>query len=527
MRRYKGLDNRKKVIKSFGLYLVGISLVACSHFSLIYLQSSLNVENGLGATCLTIVYSTALVSGLIICPIFLKFFSVRNGMILYDITALIYCAANFYPEYYTLVPASILVGFGKSLFWICSGTFVVYYAKLFQTLGKPGTENNTSTINGLVLSGIYAAQVVGNLVSFLVFREEDQSTTTGSSNKTTWETQSATVTQTIYNFKVSDVCAAKDCQNPEITERILSRYVPPQQTKVYIVMSVYLGITLIGLILHVFVVPSDHNEVTLEKKINSYDNKAFSEIKKTDFTNKNTVRDNMKTDREKFREETDVSPRSKIKDKCYEVLDELKLTFKHYVNRQQLLLMWLQIHGGMNRSFLSGEITRAYVSCIFGVAEVGVCMAIYGASTFLTALVNGKISAIYGRKIITIAGFLFNLGVYCFCLLWVPDEYSESWIAFVLLFFYGIVDGLWQPLTTGSVAVFFPENSKRAFACWQLCTSISFVIQFSWSTSLCVNAKIYVLLATLCIGVTTQIIAEYRRARELKGNIYNVQVTAL
>jgi len=56
--------------------------------------------------------------------------------------------------------------------------------------------------------------------------------------------------------------------------------------------------------------------------------------------------------------------------KIQTVTREITATLKQFIEPNQLLLMGLQFFGGFNKSFQFGDLTRAYTSCVYGVAQV-------------------------------------------------------------------------------------------------------------------------------------------------------------
>ena len=46
-------------------------------------------------------------------------------------------------------------------------------------------------------------------------------------------------------------------------------------------------------------------------------------------------------------------------------------------------------------------------------------------------------------------------------------------------------------------------EKKAAFVCWFVWSGIGMMIQYSWSTSVCVRQKIYVMFATLTFATIT------------------------
>lgn len=62
---------------------------------------------------------------------------------------------------------------------------------------------------------------------------------------------------------------------------------------------------------------------------------------------------------------------------------------------------------------------------------------------------------------------------------------------------------------TALYGVLFPRNKEAAFANYRMWESLGFVIAFAYSTFLCLEYKIYILLTVLVLTVITYPIVEY------------------
>ena len=100
------------------------------------LQSSINSIQGLGLVTLSLVYGMFILSGFI-TPGFLKLFGTKYSLLFGCICHLIYNLSNYYPSWYTLVPASILIGFTADPIWAAANSHVAQVAiTAAQSLGK-------------------------------------------------------------------------------------------------------------------------------------------------------------------------------------------------------------------------------------------------------------------------------------------------------------------------------------------------------------------------------------------------------
>lgn len=65
--------------------------------------------------------------------------------------------------------------------------------------------------------------------------------------------------------------------------------------------------------------------------------------------------------------------------------------------------------------------------------------------------------------------------------------------------------------------VLFEKNKEAAFANYRLWEALGFVIAFGYSTFLCVNVKLCILLGVLCLTMVAYGIVEYLEAKNLTG----------
>jgi len=55
---------------------------------------------------------------------------------------------------------------------------------------------------------------------------------------------------------ISKICAANDCQDPEITKENISKYQPPTETIRFITIAVLMGFGFTGIMLHTIILPN-------------------------------------------------------------------------------------------------------------------------------------------------------------------------------------------------------------------------------------------------------------------------------
>lgn len=69
-------------------------------------------------------------------------------------------------------------------------------------------------------------------------------------------------------------------------------------------------------------------------------------------------------------------------------------------------------------------------------------------------------------------------------------------------------------LLTVLYGVLFEKNKEAAFANYRLWESLGFVIAFGYSSFLCVNVKLYILLGVLSLAMLAYGAVEYLEARK-------------
>ena len=72
---------------------------------------------------------------------------------------------------------------------------------------------------------------------------------------------------------------------------------------------------------------------------------------------------------------------------------------------------------------------------------------------------------------------------------------------------------------TAFYGVIFPAEEEAAFSNYRLWESIGFIIAYAYSTSICVDAKLYVLIGVLAAGMAGYLIIEVREHRQSKNEI--------
>lgn len=108
----KKFAKKKRLIILKNVLLVGGSwiLLFTAYQSIANLQSSLNSDSGLGTASLSAIYVSLIVSSLVLPTTMMQKIGIKWTIVLSQCAFILYIAANMYAEYYTLIPAAIILG---------------------------------------------------------------------------------------------------------------------------------------------------------------------------------------------------------------------------------------------------------------------------------------------------------------------------------------------------------------------------------------------------------------------------------
>lgn len=142
------------------------------------LESTINTEEDLGTTSLGILYLSFTCCSLV-ASVVVRGLGSKNALVLGTTGYWLFIAANLKPTWYTMVPASLYMGFAASIIWVGQGTYLTSIAR--------GHARDYNLHEGPVIGnfngefwGMFAShQFVGNLISLALLRDGKEGSTTG------------------------------------------------------------------------------------------------------------------------------------------------------------------------------------------------------------------------------------------------------------------------------------------------------------------------------------------------------------
>lgn len=243
---------KKQAYKSLLLLSVSFQIVFTAYLALQNLQSSLNQEAGLGTVSLSVLYACIILSGTL-APVCISKIGAKWSLVASWVTYCLYTAANFYPRWETLVPASVLVGTLAGPLWTSQSVYLTHQAYVYADASGEASSAVLSKFNGIFFTLFETTQITGNLISSLVLKQESDSGVTSFPLNVT-------------SANVSLTCGADDCP----TSANATAIEEPPTYVVYTLLGVFLALDLIGLVMTIAFLPplnrkSAHQEPSVLK----------------------------------------------------------------------------------------------------------------------------------------------------------------------------------------------------------------------------------------------------------------------
>nr|XP_020471040.1 protein unc-93 homolog A [Monopterus albus]XP_020471041.1 protein unc-93 homolog A [Monopterus albus] len=187
-------------------------------------------------------------------------------------------------------------------------------------------------------------------------------------------------------------------------------------------------------------------------------------------------------------------------------------TFRLLKDWRLVTLIPLTMYSGFEQSFLAGEYTKNYVTCALGIHFVGFVMMCFGASNSVCSFLFGRLARYTGRAALFLWAALANFACIIALLYWRPHP-DQLPVFFVFPALWGMADAIWQTQTNALYGILFPRDKEAAFANYRMWESLGFVIAFAYSTFLCLEYKLYIVLAVLLLTCITYPIVELHEHR--------------
>ncbi|XP_075059590.1 protein unc-93 homolog A-like [Mixophyes fleayi] len=219
-----------RYLKNILVVSFGFLLLFTAFGGLQSLQSSLNADEGLGVASLSIIYGALIISSMFIPPIMIKKLGCKWTIVISMCCYITYSLGNFYPSWYTLIPTSVILGFGGAPLWAAKCTYLTESGNRYaEKVGKVG-KDIVNQYFGLFFLIFQSSGVWGNLISSLIFGQTpDAGYNAGESNYTH--------------------CGANDCPYVNVSYVNSTSSKRPSESLIYTLLGIYTGSGILAVLL--------------------------------------------------------------------------------------------------------------------------------------------------------------------------------------------------------------------------------------------------------------------------------------
>jgi hypothetical protein len=219
------IQTRRRLWKNFLILCIAFLLTFTAFNSIQNLQSTLNHVAGLGVVSLACANAGMIVACLF-APAYVAAVGPKWGVVTGMVAHVVFVSANFYPSFFTLVPASVILGLAGASQSTGSGVYLTQLAIDYAGVVQEESAVYISRLYGIFFFFLQCSQVIGNLVSSFVFFNNTNKDDTNMTN-------------------TSQDCGAKFCQLNTDNSSSSSSITPPQHL-VYLLLGIYASCSVAG-----------------------------------------------------------------------------------------------------------------------------------------------------------------------------------------------------------------------------------------------------------------------------------------
>jgi len=458
---------RNVLIISFSFLLLFTAFESMSK-----LQSSINTVDGLGVWSNAMVYASLILSCMFLPSILIEKLTVKWALTVCVFCYSTYIAAQFYPEFYTLLPTAFILGLGAAPMWSAKCTYLTQVAHKFAKLEGSDPEAIVVKFFGIFFFFFQCNAILGNVISTAVL-----SSGTSTYEELTDEQMAKCGSHFCAGAKAPEVVTDESLIAPILNglnttlaaQADLEAEVPNENfktdiNKIYIMAGIYLACSISAAVLiALFVDPLSRFGVTDEK-----------------------------------------NDKAKLTG-----LQLLVATFRQMKKKEQLLIIPLTFWSGIEQGFFGADFTAGFVTCAYGVHTVGRVLIVFGVCDALASIGFGFVIKIVGRMPIFILGACLNILVIVVMLSWTPTSGSLG-VVYFLAALWGVGDAIWQTQINALYGCLFANDEEAAFSNYRLWESMGFLFAFiTNATGVCVLPKIVTTIIFLVLGMSGYFVVEY------------------
>ncbi|KAG5890521.1 hypothetical protein JTB14_022754 [Gonioctena quinquepunctata] len=456
------------------ILLIGFAFMI--HFTAFWgasnLQSSVNSEAALGTFTLAAIYGSLLLSNIFLPVMVIKWLGAKWAIAVSFILYMPFIMAQFYPRFYTMIPAGLAIGFGGGPLWCAKCTYLTVISEAYAKISGVGADIVVTRFFGIFFMFYSFSQVWGNLISSAVLSSgsdpdpSPNSTITNAITVLLNNTKDGAVSQV---EATRDTCGANFCPNlaaaaENSTAPVLE---PPPASKIHLISGIYL----LCMVAACLIVSIGVDKMSRYGKGRKGSGGGISGLKL------------------------------------------LAVTLKQLRNIKQILILPITMFIGAEQAFIAADFTSAFVSCGWGISNIGFVMICFGVCNGIASIFSGSIVKITGRNPVVCFALSVHFALLVTLLVWQPSP-DNKLIFFLISGLWGMCDALWLVQINSLSGILFPGEEEAAYSNFRLWESTGSVITYAYSPYLCNYIKIYLLMGLLIIGVIGYTGVEFVQQKE-------------
>jgi hypothetical protein len=431
------------------------------------LQSSVNADDALGTFTLAAIYASLILSNVFLPTIVIRWFGCKWTIALSFITYMPFIIAQFYPKFYTMIPAGLAVGFGGGPLWCAKCTYLTVISEAYGQITGTSSDIAVTRFFGVFFMFYQFSQVWGNLISSAVLSTGGAPEPTALSTNTTVSNLTSLLSETVSSALQeeipNDICGASFCPRTA-AEAANPNLHPPETSKIHLITGIYLACMIAACLVVAFFVDPMRRYGKGRKGSGS----GLSGLKL------------------------------------------LAVTVKQLANPYQILILPITMFIGAEQAFIAADFNAAYVSCGWGISNIGFVMICFGICNGIAAIFIGSLIKITGRSPVICFALSLHVALIVTLLVWQPSS-SNKMIFFVMAALWGICDAVWLVQINSLSGILFPGKEEASYSNFRLWESTGSVITYAYSPYLCTDVKLYLLLGLLLIGGSGYTVVEYHQ----------------
>nr|CAD7459596.1 unnamed protein product [Timema tahoe] len=376
----------RKIIVNLMSVSVAFTILYGAFRSMANLQTSMHAEKGLGSSSLAAIYASVVVSSLFLPAFLIRRLTVKWTMSLSMLGYSVFIAAQFYPRFYTLIPAGIVLGLCSAPMWISQATYVTHLAYVYSVVTKEKADMVIMRFYGIFFLFFETSQIWGNLVSSIVLSYSKYKPLPPDS-------------------EYLKRCGAEFCPQDKDKQHahFLANHLKPAPEDLYTLATIYIVCAL--------------------------SSSAFIAV------NVDSLR--------KYGEHERRASSTHVSVKFY------KATLTHMKHPYSILLIPLSVWCGVEHGFITADYTQAFVNCAISIHHVGWVMMAYGVLASIFSMSLSPITEITGRIPVISFGAGLNLLLLFVMMHWRPTS-TEPMLFYVIAAGWGMADVVWQTQLNGN-----------------------------------------------------------------------------